>query len=146
MQETKRNESDPWVREILWRRAWQSTPVFLPGESHGQRSLAGYSSQGRKESDTTDATQHACMHALGSLVHSQSHSVQFKEIVMWFLKTKKFKKHCSLQQEYVEGRYKWPLHSALQNKNYYFSLFLSLLKNIPVFSTLNVSNNFYRKK
>ena len=33
---------DPWVRNIPWRRAWQPTPVFLPGESHGQRSLAGY--------------------------------------------------------------------------------------------------------
>jgi len=33
----------PWVRKIPWRRAWQSTPVLLPGESHGQRSLVGYS-------------------------------------------------------------------------------------------------------
>ena len=33
---------NPWVRKIPWRRAWQLTPVFLPGESHGQRSLAGY--------------------------------------------------------------------------------------------------------
>ena len=33
---------DPWVGKITWRRAWQSTPVFLPGESHGQRSLVGY--------------------------------------------------------------------------------------------------------
>ena len=32
---------DPWIRNIPWRREWQSTPVFLPGESHGQRSLAG---------------------------------------------------------------------------------------------------------
>ena len=39
-----------------WRRAWQPTPVFLPGESHGQRSLAGYSSWGHKESDMTEAT------------------------------------------------------------------------------------------
>ena len=39
-----------------WRRAWQPTPVFLPAESHGQRSLAGYSSQGYTESDTTEAT------------------------------------------------------------------------------------------
>ena len=31
---------DPWVRKIPWRRVWQPTPVFLPGESHGQRSLA----------------------------------------------------------------------------------------------------------
>ena len=34
---------DPWVRKIPWRRAWKNTPVILPGESHGQRSLAGYS-------------------------------------------------------------------------------------------------------
>ena len=33
----------PWVRKIFWRKAWQPTPVFLPRESHGQRSLAGYS-------------------------------------------------------------------------------------------------------
>ena len=49
----KRSEFDPWVREILWRRAWQPTPVFLPGESHGQKSLAGYSPWGHKESDMT---------------------------------------------------------------------------------------------
>ena len=40
----------------------KSTPVFLPGESHGQRSLAGYSPQGHKESDMTEATQHICTH------------------------------------------------------------------------------------
>ena len=37
-------------------------PVFLPGESHGQRSLVGYSSWGHKESDMTEVTQHACVH------------------------------------------------------------------------------------
>ena len=36
---------------MLWRWKRQSTPVFLPGESHGQRSLVGYSPWGRKESD-----------------------------------------------------------------------------------------------
>ena len=45
---------DPWVRKIPWRREWQPTPVFLPGESHGRRSLVGYSPQGYKESDTTE--------------------------------------------------------------------------------------------
>ena len=35
----KRHGFSPWVRKIPWRRAWQTTPVFLPGESHGQRSL-----------------------------------------------------------------------------------------------------------
>ena len=39
----KRPEFDPWVGKIPWRRAWQPTPVLLPGESHGQRSLVGYS-------------------------------------------------------------------------------------------------------
>ena len=39
----KKHEFDSWIQKIPWRRAWQSTPVFLPGESHGQRSLAGYS-------------------------------------------------------------------------------------------------------
>ena len=49
MQETlqcRRPGFDPWVGKILWRREWQSTPVFLPGECHGQRSLAGHSPWG----------------------------------------------------------------------------------------------------
>ena len=45
---------DPWVRKILWRRAWEPTLVFLPRESHGQRSLAGYSPRGCKELDVTE--------------------------------------------------------------------------------------------
>ena len=52
----KRCEFDPWVGKIPWRRAWQPTPVFLPGESHGQRSLAGCSPWGHKELDTTEVT------------------------------------------------------------------------------------------
>ena len=43
---------DPWVGKIPWKRAWQPTLVFLPGEFHGQRSLAGYSPQNSKELDT----------------------------------------------------------------------------------------------
>ena len=51
MQETcRRCGFDPWVGKILWRGKWQPTPVFLPGESHGQGSLVGYSPQGHKES------------------------------------------------------------------------------------------------
>ena len=44
---------DPWVGKIPWRRAWQPTPLFLLGKSHGQRSLVGYDPWGCKESDTT---------------------------------------------------------------------------------------------
>ena len=50
----KRHAFDPWVRKNPWRREWLPTPVFLPKESHGQRSLAGYSPWGAKESATTE--------------------------------------------------------------------------------------------
>ena len=50
---------NPWVRKIPWRREWLPTQVFLPGKSHRQRSLAGYRSQGHKESDTTEQLTHA---------------------------------------------------------------------------------------
>ena len=50
----RRSRFDPWVGKIPWRRKWQPTPAFLPGEFQGQRSLAGYSPRGHKESDTTD--------------------------------------------------------------------------------------------
>ena len=49
----------PWVRKIPWRRVWQLTPVVLPGEPHGQRSLEGYSPWGHIELDTTEVTEHA---------------------------------------------------------------------------------------
>ena len=52
---------ETWVASLAWEdhlegRVWQSTPVFLPGESHGQRSLVGCHLWGRTESDTTEAT------------------------------------------------------------------------------------------
>jgi len=50
----KRCGFDPWVGKIPWRRAWQPFPVFLLGESHGQRSLVSYSPGGLKGSDTTE--------------------------------------------------------------------------------------------
>ena len=55
------------IRKFPWRRAWQPTPVFLPGESLKWRSLAGYSPWGGKESDTTEGTWHACT---GRIRHS----------------------------------------------------------------------------
>ena len=45
---------DPWVRKIPWGRNWQPTPIFLPEESHGQRSLAGCSPWSLKELDMTE--------------------------------------------------------------------------------------------
>ena len=49
----RRHGFHPWVGKIPWRRKWQPTTIFLSGKSHGQRSLAGYSSWSRRESDTT---------------------------------------------------------------------------------------------
>ena len=49
-----RPKFDPWVRKILWRREWQPTPIFLPGEFCRQRSLVGSSPWGHKELDTTE--------------------------------------------------------------------------------------------
>ena len=62
---------DPWVGKIPWRRKWQPTPVFLPGESHGRRSLAGYSPQSHKELDTTE---HARAHNF-SIECNRQHTV-----------------------------------------------------------------------
>ena len=57
---------DPWVGKIPWNRKWQPTPVFLPGESRGQKSLVGYSSWSRKE---LDMTEHTCTHT-----HTHTHT------------------------------------------------------------------------
>ena len=51
----KRCRFNPWVGKIPWR-AWLHTPVFLPGELHGPRSLVGYSLWGHKELDMTEMT------------------------------------------------------------------------------------------
>ena len=51
MQETR---FDPWVGKIPWKRKWLPSPVFLPGKFHVQKSLAGYSPWGYKESDMTE--------------------------------------------------------------------------------------------
>ena len=46
--EDMRCEFDPWVRKVPWRRVRQPIPILLPGESHGQRSLVGYSTWDRR--------------------------------------------------------------------------------------------------
>ena len=58
----KRCGFSPWVWKILWRRKWQPTPIFLPGNSQGQRSLASYSPWGHKELDTTERHTHTHTH------------------------------------------------------------------------------------
>ena len=57
-QRCRRHRFNPWVGKIPWRRKWQPTLVFLPAESHGQRSLVSYSPWGRQELDKTEVTKH----------------------------------------------------------------------------------------
>ena len=69
----------PWVGKIPWRREWQPTPVFLPEEYHGQRSLLGYSPWGCKESDMTERLSLSLSFSLSlslslSLSHTHTHT------------------------------------------------------------------------
>ena len=61
MQETYECRFDPWVGKMPWRRKRQPAPVSLPGEFHGQRSLAGYSPWDHKGLDTSEVTEHALL-------------------------------------------------------------------------------------
>ena len=60
----RRCELGPWVREIRWRRKRQPIPLFLPGESHGQKSLEGYSPWGLKRVGHDLATEHTRTHTV----------------------------------------------------------------------------------
>ena len=75
----KRRGFDSWIGKIPWRRAWQPTPVFLPGESHGHRSLAGYSPWGSKESDLTEATNHGKLTNHVHEVHGHLNALKYKK-------------------------------------------------------------------
>ena len=55
---------DPWVRKFPWKRKWKCTPVFLPRESHGQRSLAGYSPGDHKRGSHNLATKQQLVHSV----------------------------------------------------------------------------------
>ena len=56
----RRHRLDLWVRKIPWSKKWQPTPVFVPGISHGQRSLVWATVHGVAESESTKATEHKC--------------------------------------------------------------------------------------
>ena len=70
----RRQAFAPWVGKISWRRAWQPTPVFLPGEFHGKRSVVGCSPWGHKESDMTDTTE------CESVFKDQISKIDFQEL------------------------------------------------------------------
>ena len=71
---------DPCVGKIPLRRAWRPTPVFLPGESHGQRSLVDYSPRGPKESAMTEATERTCIGLVRHLLCFWSYLMHFQKL------------------------------------------------------------------
>ena len=78
--QSRRHGFDPWVRKIPWKRTWQPTPIFLPGESHGQRSLVGYSPWGSKELDMTELVLrvgHVLTHKQNIMVKKTSFGIMY---------------------------------------------------------------------
>ena len=89
----RRLRSDSWVGKILWRRKWPPTPVFLPGKSHGLKSLVGYSPWGHKGSCATECAGAASLRysflphhvACGILVHGPGTKLEPPTLAMWRL-------------------------------------------------------------
>ena len=77
----KKLRFNPWVRRIPWRRAWQSTPVFLLGESNGQRSLVGCSPWGRRKSSRIEVTLLTHTHT-----HTHTHGLIYILSILLFLR------------------------------------------------------------
>ena len=69
---------DPWVRKTPWRRKQEPTPVFLPEESHGQRSLVSYSPWGHKESDVTELLTHTDKYVRSFLAHTSNYCLKLR--------------------------------------------------------------------
>ena len=74
MQETQETRLDPWVGKIPWGRVWQLTPALLPGKSHRQRSLEGYTPMGCKESDTTEHAHARARARTHTHTHTHTHT------------------------------------------------------------------------
>ena len=97
-------------QKISWRREWQPTPVFLPGESHGQRSLVGYSPWGPKESDTTEQLTQKCYQNNKYSYEKELNYLESGETDEW-------------KSGHVEINYTWiTLHWLLQN-HYFIDLY-----------------------
>ena len=123
---------DPWVSNTPWRRAWQPTPVSLPGESHGQRSPVGYSPRGHEESDVTKATEHTVdLRVRGNLVVGRQNQPISGSIAMWG-------EICGRQTELVHF---WK-HSYEERKELsrWWGSYINILLSQPGFHTHRVSN------
>ena len=132
MQETERCDFNPWIRKIPRRRAWQPAPVFLPRESHGQRSPEGYSC---KVLDMTEATilfylliilykyfSSPYFALKGQISANNWSSLSFIKKFHWFSLLKHLMK---LKQISCFPWYKWSCHKNRNDMNIYASFFSS---------------------
>ena len=135
---------DPWVRKIPQKRIWQSTPVLLPEKSHGQWSLAVYSSWGHKESDTTEQLSTATTQ--GQLIfHKEAKNAPWREDSL-------FNKQCSgnwriicerIKSDpyitpYTKFNWKW-----IRGLNVQYKAVELLKENIEQYSLAPVGNSFF---
>ena len=97
----RRHGFDPWVGKIPWRRAWQPTLVFLPGEAHGQRSLAGYSPWGLQKSRTRLSTPTSDVGSCAGV--NQARNTTFSELSTGQLFANEIWRHGSWICKNVEG-------------------------------------------
>ena len=88
----RRHTFDLWVRKMLWSRKWLPTPVFLPGKSHGWRSLAGYSPYDHKESNANEWACTDCAkvaHQLPLKQEDQPGLLNMLTVIPWALNSRK---------------------------------------------------------
>ena len=124
--------TDPWVRKIFWRRAWQPTPVFLPGESHGQRSQLGYSPRGCKKLDTAEQLTlfSRCkmpnpdihLHRCPTHTHTHSLSLTIKLVQDWKISINICFKKQILKHAENEAYFQFVLSSSLLPSRLHFPL------------------------
>ena len=106
----RRREFDPWVGKNPWRKKWQPTPVFLPGNSHGQRSLVGYSPWGRKRVGHHLATkqQQQTTHCTQTSACSQGWSSQLQTFFFFFISWRLITlQYCSGFLSYIDMNQPW---------------------------------------
>ena len=129
---------DPWVGKIFWRRKWQLTPVFLPGESQGRKSLVGYSPRGRKESDMTEwlhfislhfraVLRHTCDINLETRIRSSCHPLP--PLLSWSCQTAGFKSEMAMAEPlcWEVGEFKDAMNFLKLGSVSSFSINLSVL-------------------
>ena len=143
----KRPGFNPWIRKISWRREWQPTPVFLAGEFHGQKGLAGYSPRGHKEWDMTEQLNNkdqdpqgsSCRDATDIAIFMGESGKETCPLGLQILKKPFREPHLQKHKVYPFKQSMTTQHFRLPGRTFFFVL--SYLKaQVPVLSTCTSSS------